>query len=154
LLPGGLDDDLDTRLAALLARHELEPGDAAREDLREHLRELHVRRGERLVEPLARRPRELRDRLAEVLERSLEIRALLAQELVALTHLLVLRHRAGIDVAQTGDPASDLLRPRRLLVTCGASVLGDLGQRLDTDPVALEQPIDDPLHGEPTFRRL
>src|SRR5205085_4696491 len=58
LLPGGLDDNLEPRLAALLGLGELEPRAALGEELREYLLEALVGRDERLFEALAGRPDE------------------------------------------------------------------------------------------------
>src|SRR6185369_4052154 len=105
---------------------------------------------ERFLEALARRPRELRDRLPQILERLLEVAPLLREELVTLAHLLVLGHRTGVHVAQAHDACTDLLRPGRLVpVDEDLGVALDLGERLEPDRVALEQALAQTVDREP-----
>src|SRR5947199_223542 len=149
LLACRLDDDLDPRLASLFRRDELEARLAVREELGKDLGELLVRRGEGLLEALARGAGELGDRAPEVVERALEVGPLCDEELAPRAQLLELAGGGGIDVAEACEPRAQrpgVLRAFRVL----AVVLDDhVGQRLRAEPVPLRQLRREVLEREP-----
>src|SRR5207249_7238959 len=80
-----------------------------REELGKDLGELLVRRGEGLLEALARGAGELGDRAPEVVERALEVGPLCDEELAPRAQLLELAGGGGIDVAEACEPRAQRL---------------------------------------------